>query len=37
MAFSTLLITIMIFAAQGQGEKILTNADVLELIEAGLS
>jgi len=37
MAFSTLLITIMMFAAQGQSEKILTNEDVLELIEAGLS
>ena len=37
MAFSTLIITIMMFAAQGQSEKILTNEDVLELIEAGLS
>lgn len=37
MALSTLLITIMMFAAQGQSEKILTNEDVLELIEAGLS
>ena len=37
MAFSTLLITIMMFAAQGKSEKILTNEDVLELIEAGLS
>lgn len=37
MAFSILLITIMMLAAQGQSEKILTNEDVLELIEAGLS
>ena len=37
MAFATLFITIMMFAAPGQSEKILTNEDVLELIEAGLS
>ncbi len=37
MAFSILLITIMMLAAQGQSEKILTNEDVLELIESGLS
>ncbi len=37
MAFSTLLITIMMFATQGQSEKILTNEDVLELLDAGLS
>ena len=37
MAFSTLLITIMMLAPQGQGEKILTNDDVLELLDAGLS
>ena len=37
MAFSTLVITIMMFAAQGQSEKILTNDDVLELLDAGLS
>ncbi len=37
MAFSTLLITIMMLAAQGQSEKILTNDDVLELLDAGLS
>ncbi len=37
MAFVTLFITIMMFAAPGQSEKILTNEDVLELIEAGLS
>ena len=37
MAFATLFITIMMFAVPGQSEKILTNEDVLELIEAGLS
>jgi hypothetical protein len=37
MAFATFFITIMMFAAPGQSEKILTNEDVLELIEAGLS
>jgi len=37
MAFATLFITIMMLAAPGQSEKILTNEDVLELIEAGLS
>ena len=37
MAFATLFMTIMMFAAPGQSEKILTNEDVLELIGAGLS
>ncbi len=37
MTFPTLLITIMMFATQGQSEKILTNEDVLELLDAGLS
>jgi len=37
MAFSALLIAVTMFIAQGQSEKILTNEDVLELIEAGLS
>ncbi len=37
MAFATLFITIMMFAAPGQSEKILTNEDVLELLDAGLS
>ena len=37
MAFATFFITIMMFAAPVQSEKILTNEDVLELIEAGLS
>ncbi len=37
MAFSALLITVTMFVGLGQGEKILTNDDVLELIEAGLS
>ncbi len=37
MAFATLFITIMMFAVPGQSEKILTNDDVLELIDAGLS
>ncbi len=37
MAFSTLLITVTMFVGLGQSEKILTNEDVLELLEAGLS
>lgn len=37
MAFSTLLITVTMFVGLGQSEKILTNDDVLELIDAGLS
>jgi hypothetical protein len=37
MAFSTLLITVTMFVNLGQGEKILTNDDVLELLDAGLS
>ncbi len=37
MAFSTLLITVTMFVGLGQSEKILTNEDVLELLDAGLS
>ena len=37
MAFSTLLITVSMFVGLGQGQKILTNDDVLELLDAGLS
>ena len=37
MVLATVLMTVTMFAAQGQSEKILTNEDVLELIEAGLS
>lgn len=37
MAFSTLLITVTMFVGLGQSEKILTNDDVLELLDAGLS
>ena len=37
MTFSTLLITVTMFVGLGQSEKILTNEDVLELLEAGLS
>ncbi len=37
MAFSALLITVTMFVGLGQGEKILTNDDVLELLDAGLS
>ncbi len=37
MAFSTLLITVTMFVGLGQSERILTNEDVLELLDAGLS
>ena len=37
MTFPTLLITVTMFVGLGQGEEILTNEDVLELLDAGLS
>lgn len=37
MALATLFLTILMFTTQGQGERTLTNQDVLELIESGLS
>ncbi len=37
MTFPTLLIAVTMFFGLGQSEKILTNEDVLELLDAGLS